>query len=424
MKKLIIILISTIVLLSLFYNCQSTEILSTGLWTITSSNGTEVESIEENNILHAKVLVKGNELVGENISVIEKLFFGPHTLRIEQDRILETYIVKQENIEVPEDGKVVIEFSIPDITDIEAIEFKNIDETILANWNESQNIIRDTFESALTLLEDVSASKYLIQLQEKYNRLNEAYNKRMSYFQKLHLLSEEEKMLVSLQLQTDIEQEYIELGRLNTIGNLYLTAEQYRLEPDYWEFFSQLASNPVTTDPILINSFAQPILNATADMILKYTEENVRTISRKNGEAIIELPEKANCIDLIFSIDVECNDENGGSDFFIMLRNSYYDIHLKADNYVHIFGKNDIGIFKKRIDVIYQYNKFTNITILLKENIIGLYIDSQPVVLLIDNNTISTDKTISLVMSNYSGEFAIYKYKDIKIWDISRLSLE
>ena len=62
MKKLIIILISIIFLLSLFYNCQTTEILSTGLWTVTSSNETEVESIEENNILHAKVLVNGNEL--------------------------------------------------------------------------------------------------------------------------------------------------------------------------------------------------------------------------------------------------------------------------------------------------------------------------------------------------------------------------
>jgi hypothetical protein len=67
MKKLVFMLTSIIVLLSLFYNCQTsdnveTEPTSTAAWTITSFDGAEVVTEEEVGLLHAQMLRVGNEI--------------------------------------------------------------------------------------------------------------------------------------------------------------------------------------------------------------------------------------------------------------------------------------------------------------------------------------------------------------------------
>ena len=75
-----------------------------------------------------------NVPVEDNTEELPKILNGERILRIEQNRMLGPYIVKEESFFLNENEKKVLEFSIPGLTDAELLEITPLENYIDKNW--------------------------------------------------------------------------------------------------------------------------------------------------------------------------------------------------------------------------------------------------------------------------------------------------
>jgi hypothetical protein len=129
--------------------------------------------------------------------------------------------------------------------------------------------------------------------------------------------------------------------------------------------------------------------------------------------------------------------ENG--DFFIKLQGSNdpfstegYHIHFKGDNNIYLFGSSDGSndtqmIASKEIDLMHEDMNFINITIIAKDSKVAILIDSDPILLVEDNEYRPQfrDGPISFELNNGGTSDSVEVYiDDLEVWDISNLDNE
>ncbi len=109
-----------------------------------------------------------NVLIGENIEELPKVLNGDRVLRIEQNRMLGPYIVKEEGFFLNEHEAKVIDFSVPGFTDEELLKISSLENYIDKNWEKkySSKKIDRNFEK---LEELFSVTDYSISSLEKKN---------------------------------------------------------------------------------------------------------------------------------------------------------------------------------------------------------------------------------------------------------------
>lgn len=92
--------------------------------------------------------------------VLDRILFGSHTVRIEQDRMEGRYVVDHETVEILEDGITSFSFTVPGILGREERELSVLEDAIERNWRNpfKRKTVDNAFDRLLLLLEDVSYS--------------------------------------------------------------------------------------------------------------------------------------------------------------------------------------------------------------------------------------------------------------------------
>ena len=111
-----------------------------------------------------------NVLVGENTEKLPKVLNGDRIIRIEQNRMLGNYIVKEESFFLKEGDSRDFNFSVPGFTEEELLEMKALENYIDNNWEKKYSSKK--IDKNFTKLEELfSVTDYSISAAEKKTAL-------------------------------------------------------------------------------------------------------------------------------------------------------------------------------------------------------------------------------------------------------------
>jgi hypothetical protein len=403
-----------------------------------------------------KVFVDNKEL-GENLAVIDKMFYGSHLIRIEQERIFGTFIVKEEYIDVPEDEEIIFEFSVPDITNGEVAELTNMDDILFTGLNYyNSSDVRDVFNSAFKLFEDISSSSYLTVLKDKYDILWELYkeiNNSEGIISDRHIYPEESALHIDY--LSDSEKFSFEHQPVNDFA---VFTEKLKTKLDY-SIFLALSENTYTRDPGIIMNFAKPYLDDISERdpdffddfnnpesgweTGEFNEEKRRgKIGYDNGVYFLETypdPEE--------SVIISNNTNSGSYSNFILTYDLQYILFDAGIGIGFRKGNNDGYQFSfsqdSRLNIFYGSRRFEppmprlappfaleSIDPLEKNNLM-LIVDEYDVAVIINNEPVYyfnyeesgfriNTSPLSIIIDSWNGKTSRAHIDNFKIWSLDK----
>ncbi len=118
--------------------------------------------------------------VGENIPELEKVLIGKHSIEVVQTRRGEPFLLAARELEIREDARLQVDFTIPYLTDAEAELFDSFDRMVRRTWHDDSQFeaVLAEFNGIFDLLSNAGGSPAFADLRVKYQKVYDHWSVR------------------------------------------------------------------------------------------------------------------------------------------------------------------------------------------------------------------------------------------------------
>ncbi|MFP4152315.1 MAG: hypothetical protein ACLFSV_05685 [Alkalispirochaeta sp.] len=156
-----------------------------------------------------QVFVNDN-LLGENLTQT-RILSGTHEVRVEQERMFGRFVVTEERVTVPEDGRGRLQITIPDLTEAERQRIETFEARIVVEQNRDKEAypFREIINDYIGLSQDLENASYSQAVTQRKNEVETAFNEFVAWYSKPTIIERE----VEVQRNADGELERVGPGR-------------------------------------------------------------------------------------------------------------------------------------------------------------------------------------------------------------------
>ncbi|MDA3950369.1 MAG: hypothetical protein PF508_14270 [Spirochaeta sp.] len=129
-----------------------------------------------------QVYVNDN-LLGENLTQT-RILAGTHQIRVEQQRMFGTFVVTEERVTIPEDGRGQLQIAVPDFTDQEAARIRRFEERIVIQSNRDKEDYRfpQIIDEYIRLSRDLENASYSEAVSERKTEVEGEFNEFVAWY--------------------------------------------------------------------------------------------------------------------------------------------------------------------------------------------------------------------------------------------------